>query len=212
MIPILLYTLPRARGTAALKACKRYPLNEPFSHLELINPSEKQWSNLVLQMNAPSSCVKIHPGHLCFRPQGLDWYLQVLKEQSHKIYVVERIDRVNQFLSCLIAFRFGWNAKTEIEPFNINISKDELYNFKTYIQQYLKYYPSYGQVFQYNKLPEIDFDLSKVQWTDQQSHLKHKYITNLDQCVEILTEIIELYKKEWDEKIMSLSPDFFKNI
>ena len=226
-LPVLLYTIPRSRGTASLMRCKRQnKINEPFEverqllirnalpefwflrlkKVEQTFDSLVDWNKIVAEMNSPDSCTKIHGGHLEFYRPGKSWYENVLATRSHSIFVVEREDRENMLLSMLLAHYHGWNTweqgTLEIKP--CTIEDTVIRKLKFTITSYIKNYPTYGTVVTFDTLPTEFFVPEKNEASDQHSYLRHHYITNLDFCKEIIADLLDYYKEEWDDKIKSI--------
>ena len=205
--------MPRSRGTASLFCCKSYhKLNEPF-RIPLANKFDTtDWNELVEQMNANDSVTKVHAFNMHFYALGKEWYNQVINSGSHEIFVVERKDRLNMLLSDILAHEYGYQFNNEIKnKNNITVTVDIINRTKLSVLLYLKYFPYYGKVITYETLPDSHFDIKKdlKNHIDQQSHLKHYYITNLEWCKnELQTKVLDFYKKEWDDKILSLDPNW----
>ena len=181
-LPVLLYTIPRSRGTASLMRCKRQnKINEPFE-------VERQ---LLIRNALPEL-----------------WFLRLKKvEQTfHSIFVVEREDRENMLLSMLLAHYHGWNtweqSTLEIKP--CTIEDNVIKKLKLTITSYIKNYPTYGTVVTFDTLPTEFFVTEKNEASNQHSYLRHHYITNLTFCKEIIADLVDYYKEEWDDKIKSI--------
>ena len=205
--------MPRSRGTASLYLCKTYnKLNEPFRK-ELSNKfANSSWDLLVEKMNSINTCTKIHGYHMELYKPGKEWYNQALNSHSHEIFVVERKDRLNMLLSDILALEYGYTSSYEKKHENKMLATTAIINIiRESVLTYLKYFPYYGKVITYESLPDSHFNLKKKlkNYMDQQSHLKHHYITNLEWCKnELQTKVLDFYKKEWDDKILSLDPNW----
>ena len=212
MKPILLYTMPRSRGTAGLYRCKLLnKLNEPFMRKLSNEFDNSSWDLLVEKMNSNDTCTKIHGYHMEFYTPGKEWYNQVINSHSHNIFVVERKDRMNMLLSDVLAREYGYSYSNEKEnKNNMKVTPNIINQIKGSVALYLKYFPCHGKVITYETLPDSYFDLTTEigNHKDQQSYLKHHYITNLEQCKNELQNILDFYKKEWDDKILSLDPNW----
>jgi hypothetical protein len=223
MTPVLIYSLPRAKGTISLNLCKRqHHINEPFNiaartfgkidcDLYPLEAAEMcytsaEWVTQVIAMNSSDSCVKIHPEHLRNYENGRVWYTTVIEQRSHDIYVVERHDRLNQFLSWLIARQHGWTRGSETNHKTFTVRRDSILSFRNHLDDYLQYYPAYGTIVSAESLPDTVFNpISSYPDTQQQSASRHSCINNLDFCVELINDMIAEYKDAWDSKIVGLS-------
>ena len=230
-LPVLLYTLPRARGTVSLMSSNKLnKLDEPFNipfrlqwdknifpdyyysmphRLENEFNEAVNWDKLVSEMNSPDSCIKIHGRHLdIYRPSKI-WYQSVLSTKSHDIFVIERQDRENQLLSILLAGRHGWHkiAQDSIPVCSCTITANELKILRRFLISFLSNYPTYGSVVAYETLPTSYFNKVDFSDTDQHSELRHKYLINLEYCKEVIADLLTYYKDEWDEKMMSIKPN-----
>jgi len=213
MKPILLYTMPRSRGTAGLYCCKLLnKLNEPFMRKLSNEFDNSSWDLLVEKMSSIDTCTKIHGSNMEFYKPGNKWYNEVLNLRSHEIFVIERKDRLNMLLSDVLAKQYGYSSFHEKkQKNNITATATDIYCAKINVLLYLKYFPHYGKVITYETLPDSHFDLKTElkNHIDQQSHLKYHYITNLEWCKnELQTKVLDFYKKEWDDKILSLDPNW----
>ena len=209
--------MPRSRGTASLHRCKTYnKLNEPFRKKLSNKFDNSTWDLLVEKMNSINTCTKIHGYHMEFYTPGKEWYNQVLNLHSHEIFVVERKDRLNMLLSDILALKYGYTYSYENKHENKHENKmlatpAIINSIRESVLTYLRYFPCYGKVITYESLPDSYFDLKKnlENHIDQQSYLKHHYITNLEWCKnELQTKVLDFYKKEWDDKILSLDPNW----
>jgi len=212
MKPILIYTMPRSRGTASLYCCKTYnKLNGPFRTALSNKFDTAEWNALLEKMNTYDTCTKIHAYNMHFYAPGKEWYNQVINSNSHEIFVVERKDRLNMLLSDVLAQEYGYNFNDEIKnKNNIKATLTIINRIKLSVLLYLKYFPHSGKVITYETLPDSHFDLKKEleNHIDQQSHLKHYRISNLEWCKDELQTVLDFYKNEWDDKILSLDPNW----
>jgi hypothetical protein len=213
MKPILLYTMPRSRGTAGLYRCKTYEkLNEPFMRKLSNKFDNSSWDLLVEKMNSIDTCTKIHGSNMEFYKPGNKWYNEVLNLRSHEIFVIERKDRLNMLLSDILAKQYGYTSLYENEQKTYFTATDnDIHRSKMNVLLHLKYFPYYGKIITYETLPDNHFDLNTElkNHIDQQSHLKYHYITNLEWCKnELQTKVLDFYKSEWDDKILSLDSNW----
>ena len=219
MKPLLLYTLPRARGTVSLTICKKSTkLNEPMWQINsdptspmynIPSFSKKEWPELVVKMNDVNTASKIHPRHLHHIDEGREWYNNILNTKSHDIVVIERKDRLNQFLSLLLANHHGFRTKEMPEILNkFTVTDLMIAHIKRHIEWHMLYYPTYGKVYTYESLPDEHFNThhaNKYEWKNQHSYLRHNYIINLSWVITQLTDLLNFYEKEWNDKILSLN-------
>ena len=229
-LPVLLYTMVRARGTVSLmRSIRPNKLNEPFhvsrelkvgkslpNYFYLMpNRTEQEfdkridWEKIVSEMKSTDSCTKFHGHHLEMYRPGKMWYRSMLADKSHTIFVIEREDRENQLLSALLATHHGWfrseQDATEIRA--CKITDSELAMLKYYITSHLNNFPTYGTVVTYDTLPESFFVKKELGEFNQHSLLRHQCLLNLDYCKEVIADLLSYYKEEWDEKIRTIKPN-----
>jgi hypothetical protein len=226
--PTLLYIMPRARGTVSLLSSNKLnKLDEPFniplvSGWDINNSPDYyhfmpyrvenefnkivDWDKLVYTMNSPNTCVKIHGRQLEMYRPGKIWYQSVLSSKSHNIFVLEREDRKNQLLSFLLALRHGWKkvVQDSIPLTCCTITTNELKILRRFLAESLSNYPTYGAVVTYETLPKPYFNKPDLSYMNQNSELRHEYISNLEYCKEVISDILVYYKDEWDEKIRNI--------
>lgn len=231
-LPVLLYTLPRARGTVCLmRSIRPNKLNEPFhvardikvnntlpDYFYLMPGKTEQefnkiidWGKMVTEMESTDSCTKFHGHHLEIYRPGKVWYRSMIAAESHTIFVIEREDRENQLLSALLAGRHGWHrSEQQVNPIELcEITKAELQTLKFFITSHLINFPTYGTVVTYDTLPESHFVKGDFEEFNQHSLPRHKFLLNLDYCKEVIADLLEYYKEEWDEKIRTIKPNKF---
>jgi hypothetical protein len=119
--------------------------------------------------------------------------------------VVERLDRLNTFLSLIIAQRFGYNKRDEILPFEFSANDTDIELVKTEIENYFKYYPTCGSVINLENYPTNYFDSALITTPDQESYKKYHYIKNYDWIIEQLQTILADVDAEWQGKIDRLN-------
>jgi hypothetical protein len=200
--------MPRAKGTISLQQCvKKIHLNEPFAHPYYTTFSTAQWQLLVENMNNEDSCSKIHAYNLYNYRPSVEWYKSVLGIASHEIFVIERRDRLNQLLSGILALHHGYTSSSMKRIDKITIDETLIDRAYFIIEQHLKYYPTYGKVVSFETLPTEFFNKElKTGLEDQKSYLRHNCIINIEWCKDALGIVLDFYKKDWDNKILSLDP------
>lgn len=207
MKPMLLYSMPRARGTVSLhKSLRAVKLNEPFRQEELNLTDTSAWDIMVKSMNHNDSSTKIHGYHLQQYEPGNIWYQQVMRDRSHEVVVIERTDRINMLLSDILATHHGYNFPMH-DNHAFTVHERLITRAHNVICQHLIYYPTYGKVVTFETLPTEFFNKELVAArVDQKSYLRHNCITNIEWCKDVLGDILDFYKKDWDNKILSLNP------
>lgn len=213
--------MPRTQSTVILESCKRTTkLSEPFdrwalfgreSTLDPFHPgrynsiSDEEWDKTFSVYNDADTAIKFFGSSLYFCLPARRWYQQVLTTQSHDIFVTVR-DLPSQMMSLLISYHFGFSTAQE-KPHELKPIEVQNFYFSwltSSIDHFIRFFPSYGTLVNYDNMPSSHFDsslsISKIQHTLDKS----KYITNLDFCQEKINDIIQYYQKEYDEKIASL--------
>jgi hypothetical protein len=205
MKPVMLYTLPRTRGTAILYSCLRPIIkDEPFAEWTLDLDSEESWNKALYKIDDPRAVLKIHGEHIARDVRIAQWYNSAIENNTYEVFVIERPDRANIFLSQFIANRFGFNLYDEIAPYNFKVNDNDISCMRELIEQYLTYFPPYGNVVSLETLPSEFFNTKIVPKLDQKSHLKYKYIENFDWTMEQIIQVLSEYKGEWDHKVSTL--------
>jgi hypothetical protein len=205
MKPVMLYTLPRTRGTAILYSCLRPIIkDEPFAEWTLDLESDESWNKALYKIDDPRAVVKIHGEHIARDTRITQWYNSAIENNTYEVFVIERPDRANIFLSHFIAGRFGFNLYDEIEPYSFTVNNSDIAAMKMLIEKYLKHFPPYGTVISLDNLPAGFFSKRITPKLDQKSHLKYRYIENFDWAVEQIEQVLAEYKEEWDRKISRL--------
>lgn len=210
--------MPRARGSAAQARCKKpNNLGEPFRILwtsaTRYLPSRRQrlissprWEQMQLLMNSPEYCTRIHGDHLHTFSPSREWYSTIMETKSHDVFVIERKDRVAICLSLLLAAKNGYTVLGEnLVKSKFLVTIDQYYNIQSRIEYYLRYYPTIGEVVTYETLPTSHFN-DTIEHGNQHSDRYYNTIINLDECMVYIQDILEFYKKDWDNKILSLNP------
>jgi hypothetical protein len=205
MKPVMLYTLPRTRGTAILYSCLRPIIkDEPFAEWKLDLDSEESWNKALYKIDDSRAVVKIHGEHIARDARIEQWYESVIADRKYEIFVIERCDRESIFLSHFIANRFGFNLYDEIAPYNFKVNDSDISHMRKLIKLYLKHFPPYGNIISLETLPSDFFNPNIVPKFDQKSHLKYKYIENFNWAMKQITQVLADYKEEWDHKVSTL--------
>ena len=206
MKPVMIYTLPRTRATVLLYSCRRAIIkDEVFADFNLDLNDSNQIKNAFYKLEDPNTVLKIHGPHINRADFIKDWYKKVLDLKTYDVFIVERYDRLNTFLSLFLAEKFGYNKRDEIEPFEFEITEDNIEIMKNEIRQYLDFYPSYGKVISLEKYSEEYFDSFLMNKDNQESYKKYRYIKNFNWTVEQVTKVLDLFSSEWDNKIKNLN-------
>jgi len=206
MKPVMLYTLPRTRATALFYACRRAIIkDEVFANFNLDLDNDQEIKKAFYKIDDPNTVLKIHGPHIARSSIIEEWYKKSLDSNIYEVFVVERPDRLNTFLSLIIAQRFGYNKRDEILPFEFSANDTDIELVKTEIENYFKYYPHYGSVIDLENYPASYFDSALINTPDQESYKKYHYIKNYDWLVEQLQNILTDVDVEWQGKIDRLN-------
>lgn len=205
MKPVMLYTLPRTRATVLFYGCRRAIIkDEVFSYTNL-NLNESSIKKAFYKIEDPNTVLKIHGSHISGLPILQEWYSKSLDSKIYDIFVVERPDRLNTFLSLILAERFGYVKAEEIDPFEFLVTQDDIEKIKDELGHYLKYYPTYGTIINLNNYPQDYFDPLLMNTDDQESHKKYQYIKNFDWAVDQIQQILASVEYKWQQKINNLN-------
>lgn len=205
MKPVMLYTLPRTRATVLLQSCRRAIVkDETFSEVNLDLADATAVAKAFYKVEDPNTVLKIHGPHIKRSDIIQSWYDKVLDTKIYDVFVVERTDRVNMFLSLFLADRFGYTKQEEIEPFNFAVTNSDMDHMETAIRDYLDCYPTYGQVISLDDYPTEYFDPLLMHNDNQESFKKHSYIDNFDWAVDQIETVLESFSSEWQDKINTL--------
>jgi hypothetical protein len=206
MKPVMLYTLPRTRATALFYACRRAIIkDEVFANFNLDLDNDQEIKKAFYKIDDPNTVLKIHGPHIARSTIIEEWYKNSLDSNTYEVFVVERLDRLNTFLSLIIAQRFGYNKRDEILPFEFSANDTDIELVKTEIENYFKYYPTCGSVINLENYPTNYFDSALITTPDQESYKKYHYIKNYDWIVEQLQTILADVDAEWQGKIDRLN-------
>ena len=206
MKPVMLYTLPRTRATVLFYACRRAIVkDEIFADFNLDLNNAQEIKKAFYKIDDPNTVLKIHGPHITRSNIIQEWYKTSLDSKTYDIFVVERPDRLNTFLSLIIAQRFGFNKRDEIVPFEFLATDHDIEIVKKEITDYLNYYPSYGTIINLENYPSSYFDPLLMNTDNQESYKKYQYIKNFDWVVEQLQNVLATFQTEWQGKINRLN-------
>jgi len=206
MKPVMLYTLPRTRATALFYACRRAIVkDEVFANFNLDLDNDQEIKKAFYKIDDSNTVLKIHGPHIARSSIIEEWYKKSLDSNIYEVFVVERPDRLNTFLSLIIAQRFGYNKRDEIQPFEFSANDTDIELVKTEIENYFKYYPHRGSIIDLENYPASYFDSALISTPDQESYKKYHYIKNYDWIVEQLQNILTDVDVEWQGKIDRLN-------
>jgi hypothetical protein len=206
MKPVMLYTLPRTRATVLFYACRRAIVkDESFADFNLDLEESQSIEKAFYKIDNPNTVLKIHGSHITRSNIIQEWYKTSLDFKTYDIFVVERPDRLNTFLSLIIAQHFGFNKRDEITPFEFLATDHDIEIVKKEITDYLNYYPSYGTIISLENYPLSHFDPVLMNTDNQESYKKYQYIKNFDWVVEQLQDVLAKFQIEWQSKINRLN-------
>ena len=205
MKPVMLYTLPRTRATVLFYGCRRAIIKgEVFSNTDF-NLNDDGIKKAFYKIDDPNAVLKIHGAHISRSPIVQDWYSKSLDSKTYDIFVVERPDRLNTFLSLILAEKFGYIKAEEVDPFEFFVTENDIEKIKDEITDYLKYYPTYGTIINLESYPRDYFDPFLMNTEDQESYKKYQYIINFDWTVDQIQQILLSVENEWQQKISNLN-------
>lgn len=215
MKPIVIYSMPRSKSTAALEAARRETLlNEPFSANTLIGKQQMGvmdkfqfmleypgWDTLYKEMSQPNTASKFFGSCIHSMPKAKDWFKQIDDDQSHEIFCLIRSPR-ETILSHVLAMFFGFYKGEEKENAEIEIDDKQLISIHEFsISLFLKYYPKNASTVTFESLPSEHFDLNKVFISNQHSIERRKHcVSNFDELERKIDLILRYHEKEWYEK------------
>jgi hypothetical protein len=194
MKPIMIYTMPRTRATAVFFCARRAILkDEVFGYDTLDTNSEDSWRKAFDHVEDPRAVLKIHGRHIDRHPRIIEWYDSVIKKNTYDVFVVERPDMVNVFLSYCMAHRFGFNLRDEIDPFEFSITPEEILHIEEELKLYLKYMPPNAIRITVDSMPDSHFNRKIISSEDQLSHNKYKYIENYEWAKTRIQLLVDQY-------------------
>lgn len=207
MKPILIYTLPRTRATAALYAARREKFfNEPFGQHaadEKGKIANAWWHELFTELNDANSAVKIHSSNLSLFPHGRLWYHRVLSLDSHDIFIITR-DFDELCWSYLLALNLGF---TKIDALDVGqsvaVKEEHIKSLWWSIYSFLVHYPDGHKLITFDNLPESHFDISKQpDWLKPQDSMsKLDRIENFEFAKSKINELWNHFGPEWEAKV-----------
>jgi hypothetical protein len=205
MKPVMLYTLPRTRATVLFYGCRRAIVKgEVFSNISF-NLNDDSIKKAFYKIEDPNTVLKIHGAHIIRSPIVQEWYSKSLNSKTYDIFVVERSDRLNTFLSLILAEKFGYIKTEEIDPFEFFVTENDIEKIKDEITYYLRYYPTYGTIIDLKNYPRDYFDPFLMNTEDQESYKKYQYIKNFDWTVDQIQQILSSVETDWQQKINNLN-------
>lgn len=215
MKPVIIYSLPRTRSTAALQACKRnVQLNEPFD-LTTLNGSGNEpfnlietrhsilmntdWDSLKNQMSSPDSVSKFFGTSLANFPPAQKWFSDADIHHTHDIFILLR-SPTDIIWSFVLALKFGFHSLSEISPYELVVSDNDLLKADLAIDSFLRFYPNNGTVVTFDSLPKEYFDMCKITHKEQFSLDKKSFVLNRKEIDQKIKLILEFRKDQWYEK------------
>jgi hypothetical protein len=222
MKPVIIYTLPRAKSTATLYACKRANLyDEPFSWQKMfsdLGPIEypvsvstllevkkrvteyDSWDSIFEKLNHEESATKVFGSNLREMPKARTWFKQSVDNDTHDVFVLLRSPK-EIILSLVLALNFGFHKETETEDREIVVDDGLIYWMDTLFNDFLAYYPKNGKVIYFDSLPEEHFDYNKIHMEPQNSLTRRSHcVKNLDEIKQKIDIILKFHSAEWKEK------------
>lgn len=215
MKPVIIYSLPRSRSTAALQACRRNTqFNEPFDLYMLDNFRKEptslidtrarilqntDWQSLKNEMSNGDSVSKFFGTSLVNFPPAQKWFHEADQSKTHDIFVLLRSPREIVW-SFVLALKFGFDSLSEIPAYNEMISEHDLLKADVAIDSFLRFYPTNGVATTFDDLPEEYFDYSKIMHKEQNSMEKKRFVQNLEETERKIDLLLEFRKDQWYEK------------
>jgi hypothetical protein len=228
---LLIYSLHRSRGSAALyrthhahrmsepfntdQQCRKYPSGknpEVWPYLS----SRTAWTQARIDqcqsdMRADSTAVKIHGVQVETTFWARDWYRDVQADtDSWDLVVIERKDRRAQMLSFLLALVHRFYLEEQIVNADrtlVRVSELSIRLLREVIENHLRWYPSRGRVMTWSTRDALWFDRGpRETFNDQHSDQRIHLIENLEWTREVLMDIDNYYRHDWDQCISQLAP------
>ena len=233
---IMIYSLHRSRGNALLSSCLRpFKMCEPFNTSTRIWPSfpgltkeqywaeldtlsDRVWSefcrtDLISRMELPNTVVKIHGTHLTNTPWIREWWSRLESRTDWRLVTLERKDRLAQMISFVIALkhRFSLNEQLpDADTTPVPCGQWELREVHRIIEDHLKWYPKTGEIITYSTRPKDIFqqDPARILQPNQHSDRRVHLIEGGRASIELIRNIVEEYRKDWDQCILSRDPEW----
>jgi hypothetical protein len=215
MKPVLIYSMPRTRSTAAMQACKRpVKVNEPFAFHNTPTYNEndlgclsrirslidyeqsEKWNQVFEEMKQPDTVVKIFGWELLHYYNARDWFKDA--DTSYEIFTLIRNPR-ETILSSLLAQHFGHWTGAETRVRELIIHDQEFCNIETAFSSFLRFYPKSSRLITFENLPEEFFDKSQIWHENQHSMRRLHLIKNLDEVEKNIDTILRYFEKEWKD-------------
>lgn len=216
MKPVIIYSLPRTRSTAALQACNRiHKYNEPFDletlfsknnlniKSELYNSvSAESWRQLFSKLDDKNSVSKFFGNSLYHCLPARQWWEKIQDNDSHDIFVLTRnLEEV--FLSNVIARQINTYVKSDVVVPSFVVSKIEFYVMELLLDSFLRFMPQKRKMITFETLPTNYFDKSRISHINQESSKEYCKILNYDETVFKIKEIIRYYQHDLDKIMMN---------
>ena len=230
---LLIYSLHRSRGTAALyRTHHGHRMNEPFNTDQLCrqypsgrNPevwpylsSRTAWTQERIDrcrsdLQADDTAVKIHGIQVETTFWARDWYKQVqARSDEWDLVIIERKDRRAQMLSFLLALVHRFYLEEQIAQADrtlVRVSALSIRLLREVIENHLRWYPSRGRVMTWSTRDAEWFDRGVLEtFPNQHSDRRVHLIENLEWTREVLQDIDNYYQHDWDQCISQLAPEW----
>lgn len=213
MKPVMIYTMPRTRSTAAMLACKRnIKVNEPFDHAKMPHYNKADDTSymymlktltdytppasLIEQMNHPNSVTKVFSHYIDRCYSGRIWFESAVN--THETFILLR-DFRETVLSEILALNLGFTKQSEKEEKEFVVNNMRYYGVTSTVNSFLRYFPKNGKIVTYETLPDDLFDKSQVQSQEQHSMKRLHLIQNLDEVEKNIDTIMSYYRQEWKD-------------
>lgn len=222
MKPVIIYTLPRTKGNATLRACKRTnrynepfgwynvftefsPIERPMTTKTLFNIKQRTseftgWYDIQKKLDDPDTASKIFGGNLRDLPQSMSWFREADSRQTHEVFVLLRSPR-ELVLSLMFAFNFGFFKTDETEDREIEIDAGSILWTDNVFHEFLTYYPKNARVITFDSLPAEYFEYSRIDMEPQNALTKRLHcVKNIDEVNRNIDTILKFHQLEWEEK------------
>lgn len=219
MKPILLYAMHRSRSTAILHSAKRsIHFHEPFNRHRMkklhgifaLPECQKVMSDfyyrdfLLPQLQQHDLAIKILGIECRWFSEARQWLTEVQENNKHEIYIVVR-DLREIVWSTLLAMHYGYfhgeNWKSSKQT--CEITPEQIRVLTIFLDSFLEYLPSDGQLISWDHLPTRDFDKEKNTIKNQYSLTKLPLIQNYQWCNDHVEEILKIYQPQWEDKVLT---------